>query len=172
MPSRVNVYCRRSVDHVDAASIRRALGDADLYTMAEGLNFPEGDEETAVDAMRPHLRVDEQLDIYWKPDPSRPIQISIVSGPDAQGYLVEEISELEARDDGDSLEAQRVLAHLRECQSIVYLEMSLDAPETLCGVLAEVVAYHFATEGDGLIWFYFTSWAAPDDWSAAIWTTG
>ena len=57
MPARVIVYCRKPLPQITAEMLRREIDGADLLTLAECLNLPEG-EEAADEAMIPHLRID------------------------------------------------------------------------------------------------------------------
>src|ERR1041385_6647644 len=91
MPARVNVYCRRSTLHVTAADLRSEIDRADLFTLAECLSLPEG-EEAAVDAIAPHLRVEGGVgvfEVHWKAPGGRPLQIGTSHGDRARGDLAE-----------------------------------------------------------------------------------
>jgi hypothetical protein len=172
MPARVTVYCKRSVASLTGAALRGELDEADLMTLAESLELPEG-EEAAVEAMLPHLRVVAEGapftygEVHWKPA-GRPIQIERVVD-DAPAHLAELLEEglPEARTAG----AKRVAKHLRECQEIVYLELGIDDSMHLGATLAEVLAFYIAEQGDGLVWFYHREWASPGDRGKTLWTT-
>jgi hypothetical protein len=171
MPARINVYCRRPTARLTADALRRELDDADLMTLAEHLELPEG-EEAAVRAIRPHLRVEaapgpelRYAEIRWKPA-GRPIQISRATEVAAE--LAETLENLPA---GDTPGARRVRAHLANCQEIIHFEMGIDDSLHLGSVLGEVLAFRFAEEGDGLIWFYYRDWASPEDRGLRLWTT-
>src|SRR5262249_29235856 len=98
MPARVTVYCRRTISHLTPAALRAELDAADLYTLAECLELPEG-EEAAVDAMRPLLRIEGQADselsyaeVHWKEE-GRPIQIERVADEGSVRTDVDEVIE-------------------------------------------------------------------------------
>ena len=171
MPARINIYCRRSTAHLTADALRRELDAADLMTLAEHLELPEG-EEAAVRAIRPHLRVEaasapelRYAEVHWKPA-GRPIQISRAT--EVAGELAETLENLP---EADMSGARRVRAHLASCQEIVHFEMGIDDSLHLGAVLGEVLAFCFAEEGDGLIWFYHRDWASPEDRGLCLWTT-
>lgn len=173
MPARVNVYCKRSVASLTGAALRRELDAADLMTLAEALELPDG-EEFAVRTMRPHLRIVAEgtpftrAEVHWKPG-GRPIQIDRIVD-DAPAHLAELLEgELpEAR----TADAKRVVEHLRRCEEIVYLELGVDDSLHLGATLAEVLAFYIAAQGDGLVWFYHRDWASPADRGATLWVTG
>src|SRR5262245_53593138 len=54
MPARINVYCRCADMRPDPQALLDEIKAADLMTLAEDLNLPEG-EEAAVEAIWPHL---------------------------------------------------------------------------------------------------------------------
>ena len=167
MPARVNVYCRRSVLGVTASALREEIASADLMTLAESLDLPEG-EEAAVEAMWPHLRIDENLEIHWKPS-GRAIQIDFVSGAEAGRHIARLIDD--SLPPAESAGARRVLEHLAECTEIAYLELGIDDSFHLGATLAEVVAFYLARQGDGLVHFYHREWASPEDRAETLWTT-
>jgi hypothetical protein len=171
MPARVLVFCRRSVAHLTAEALKRELDDADLYTLAEELDLPGG-EEAAVDAMRPRLHIEAQpgpeftrADVHWK-ESGRPLQIERVVDVAAE---IEET--LENLPEADTAGAREVREHLRACTEIVDLELGFDDIVDLGAPLAEVLAFHIAEQGDGLVWFYHRDWASPRDRGATLWTT-
>jgi hypothetical protein len=178
MPARVNVYCAKSVAHVTLEMMREELAVADLMTLAEVLELPEG-EEAAVRKMEPHLRIEggrdrhgnmspelEYAEVYWKPQPSRPIQIERVED------VREEIAEtLENLPESDSAGARRVREHLARVVEVVYFEMGIDDSMHLAATLSEVLAFMIAEQGDGLVWFYRRDWASPEDRGENLWTT-
>lgn len=164
MPSRVTIYCKRTVDPVDDATISSAIDDADLYSMAEDLDLPEG-EEAAVDAMLEHLVV-RLPEVMWMPA-MRPLQIDVHVGDFAQTIVAEQLEELAAEDDDTGV--TRIRDHLAATVVIVSIEGHLDAPQRLDGVLADVIAYHYAEVGDGLIDFYGTSWESPAQPRVTLW---
>ena len=57
MPARVLVFCTQPVPRTTVAELEAALRDADLLTLAEGHDLPEG-EDAAVDEMWRHFRID------------------------------------------------------------------------------------------------------------------
>lgn len=171
MPARVNVYCTRSVAHLTPAMFRAELDEADLMTLAEALDLPEGEEE-AVEAMLPHLRVEGDPDrfapveVYWKPGDGRPIQIARTT--DVAGEIAETLENLPAsRSNG----ARRVRDHLARTIEIVHVELGIDDSLHLGATLSEVLAFFIAEQGDGLVWFYHRDWASPDDRGANLWVT-
>lgn len=170
MPARITVYCRNADVRLDPGEMLRELHDADLMTLAEVLDLPEG-EEAAVEAMLPHLRVDragDTVEVHWRPA-GRPIQLDVVHGDEAAAYRRALLAEELPPADGDG--ARRVLAHLRQVRSIVFLEMGLADSHHLAATIGEVLAFHLAEAGDGLVWFYHRDWAAPDARGTTIWTT-
>jgi len=170
MPARIYVYCRRADVCLDPEAMLEAIKIADLMTLAEDLNLPEG-EEAAVRAIWPHLRVVRaggMVEVYWKPD-GRPIQVEVVHGDQAATYidalLVEELPP------SDEPGAHRVRAHLRETQAIVFMQMGVADSHHLGATIGEVLAFFFAETAGGLVWFYHRDWASPDDRATNIWTT-
>ncbi|MFO0617200.1 MAG: hypothetical protein U0414_31675 [Polyangiaceae bacterium] len=163
MPARVTVYCRRSVAHLRRADLEAEIEAADLMTLAEALDLPEG-EEAAVEAMRPHLRWGgdegsvDAVELHWKPE-GRPIQIERVDDAGAVRADVDEV--LEALDEDE--EAAGVCEHLRGVREIVYFEMGIDDSMHLGATLTEVLAFFVADAGDGLVDFYRRDWASPND---------
>ncbi len=165
MPARVTVYCRRSVAHLTPRAMRAELDSADLMTLAEALDLPEG-EEAAVKAIRPHLRVEgeggpfDYAEVHWRPS-GRPIQIERVTAPNrVRGdvdEVLEELSGLEATG------ARRVCEHLRGVREVVYFEMGIGDSLHLGATLTEVLAFFVADAGDGLCDFYRRDWASPAD---------
>ena len=97
MPARVLVFCRKSVAGLTSAMLVTELRDADLMTLAECLNLPEG-ESAAVRAMWKHFRAEEDdttdidgLELHWHAS-HRPIQVR--RGPPLGGELQELGAEL------------------------------------------------------------------------------
>src|SRR5262245_17950159 len=140
MPARVIVYCRKSVAGLSAESLRHELDLADLYTLAESLNLPEG-EEAAVDAIKSHLRIERKpgkeftyCEVHWKPT-GRPIQIERVIGAEAKGEIEETLEE--GLPPSKSAGAKRVREHLRSCVEIVHFEMGIPDSNHLGATLAE-----------------------------------
>jgi hypothetical protein len=170
VPARITVYCRAADVRPDPAAMLRELRDADLMTLAEVLDLPEG-EEAAVEAMWPHLRIDragDTVEVHWRPG-GRPIQLDAVHGDEAAAYRTALLEEELPPADGPG--ARRVVAHLREVRSIVFLEMGLADSNHLAATIGEVLAFHLAETGDGLVWFYHRDWAAPDARATTLWTT-
>jgi hypothetical protein len=178
MPARVTVYCTRSVADLTREMMRDELDQADLVTLAEALDLPEG-EEAAVRAMQPHLRVEggrdqhgnasarfDYIEVYWKAGESRPIQIERTT--DVATDIAETLENLPA---SNAAGAQRVRAHLARTIEIVYFEMGISDSLHLGATLSEVLAFFVAERGDGLVWFYHRDWAAPDDRGTNLWTT-
>lgn len=169
MPARVTVYCRKSVALLSPAAMKAELDSADLMTLAEALELPEGEEE-AVRAMRPHLRVEgddgpfDYVEVHWKPKKGRPIQIERVDDRDHVradvGEVLAELSGVEG--------AERVCEHLKGVKEIVYFEMGIDDSLNLGATLTEVLAFFVAEAGDGLVDFYRRDWASPDDRGANV----
>jgi hypothetical protein len=169
MPARINVYCRKSVAHLTPEMFRHELSMADLFTLAECLHLPEG-EEAAVKAMRPHLRVEGEApfvyaEVHCKPE-GRPIQIS--RRVDVEGELIETIENLPL---SETPGAQQVKEQLRLTKEIVHFEMGISDSNHLGAVLAEVLAFFIAEQGEGLVWFYHRDWASPTDRGANLWNT-
>jgi hypothetical protein len=170
MPARINVYCRSGDVRLDPAAMLRELEAADLMTLAEALDLPEG-EEAAVAAIRPHLRVQragETVEVHWKPE-GRPIQIDVVHGDEAAGYCSALLEDELPPGDGDG--ARRVRTHLSRTRSIAFIQMAVADSTHLGATIGEVLAYFIAEVGDGLVWFYYSDWASPSERHASIWTT-
>jgi len=170
MPARINVYCRCADMRPDPQALLDEIKAADLMTLAEDLNLPEG-EEAAVEAIWPHLRVvrvGSGVEVHWKAN-GRPIQIEVVHGDKVAAYIDELIQvELPPSDEPG---AHRVRMHLSETRSIVYMEMGISDSNHLGATIGEVVAFFLAEVGEGLVWFYHRDWASPDDRATTIWTT-
>lgn len=179
------MYCRRSVAHLTPSALRRELSDADLYTLAEALNLPEG-EEAAVRAMKPHLRVvgDEAgpnppagginaatfdyAEVHYKPE-GRPIQIERVTGAPAKETVQETLNEV--LPPAKTVGARRVRAHLEDTVELVEFELGIPDSLHLGATLTEVLAFFVAAEGDGLVWFYGRDWASPSNRGKTLWKT-
>lgn len=150
--------------------LRREIDDADLMTLAESLNLPEG-EEAAVEAMEPHLRIELKAggnlfaEVHWKAS-GRPIQIERRS--DIAGEIAETLEDLPK---STSSGARRVREHLKQCREIISFEMGVEDSTQLAATLTEVLAFYFAEQGDGLVWFYHRDWAAPDNRGRTLWNT-
>jgi hypothetical protein len=106
--------------------------------------------------------------VHWKPN-GRPIQIDVVHGEEAAAYIDELIKE--QLPPSDEPGARRVRAHLRETQSIVFMEMGIADSNHLGSTIGGVVAFFLAETKDGLVWLYERDWASPDDRGTNIWTT-
>src|SRR5262245_26599448 len=120
MPARINVYCRCADFRLDLQAMLNEIKVADLMTLAEDLNLPEG-EEAAVEAIWPHLRVvriGSMVEVHWKPD-GRPIQIEVAHGDKVAAFIDELIQE--ELPPSDEPGAHRVRVHLRQTRSIVYM---------------------------------------------------
>ncbi|MFO0600444.1 MAG: hypothetical protein U0228_34365 [Myxococcaceae bacterium] len=163
MPARVLVFLRRSVAGVTVKDLQDELGDADLWTLAEALNLPEG-EEAAVKAMKKVLRFESDdpsdidgLEIHWHAK-QRPIQLR--RAPPIDGEL-DETLELLAGKGGKN--ADRVRKVLRETKEVVEFEMGVDGSLHLAATISEVLGFFLAERGDGLVFFYHRDFAAPDD---------
>ena len=177
MPARVIVYCKKPVPHLTAARFREEIELADLMTLAECLELPEG-EEAAVKAMKAALRLEGEardadsgfsyVEVHWKRE-GRPIQIERLTGSETRAELDETIQEPPVARDTPG--AMRVLDHLAASREIVHLELGTPDSLHLGATLSEVLAFHIAEEGDGLVWFYRRDFASPDDRGANILTT-
>lgn len=171
MPARVLVYCKRSVADVTAAMLVNELRDADLMTLAESLDLPEG-EEAAVEKMWTHLRFEPAegtlngLAIHWH-EHQRPIQVDC--GPPLRGEIEETLEELPHSDLPDAI---AVRAHLATATQIVALDMGIDGSRHLAATISEVVAFYLAERGEGVVWFYYREFASPRDRAATLWQTG
>lgn len=174
MAARVVVYCKKCVPHLTVEALRREIDNADLMTLAECLDLPDGEEE-AVTAMLRRLRIEapdaiagdfRYAEVHWKPK-GRPIQIRREDASDAE--IEETLGELPPS--SSSAGAQRVREHLAETREIVELEMGINDSLDLGATLAEVLAFYIAEEGDGMVWFYHRDFAAPDDRAANILVT-
>jgi hypothetical protein len=170
MPARVLVYCKTSVAEVTADMLVNELRDADLITLAESLDLPEG-EDAAVQKMRDQLRFEPAggtihgLEIHWH-EHQRPIQVEC--GPPLPGEIEEM---LEGLPDSDLPNAMGVRAHLATTTEVVALEMGIDGSNHLAATISEVVAFYLAERGDGIVWFYHREFASPQDRGATLWQT-
>jgi hypothetical protein len=171
MPARVLVYCRNSVADVSAEMLVRELRDADLMTLAEALDLPEG-EEAAVEQMWKHFRVEpatgsiDGLEIHWH-EQQRPIQVRC--GPPLDGEIEETLEELPSASEGPGV--ARVREHLAGAREIVELEMGIDGSLHLAATISEVAAFYLAQLGDGIVCFYHREFASPEDRGATLWRT-
>jgi len=169
VPARINIYCRHADVVLDPQAMLHEIKLADLMTLAEDLDLPEG-EEAAVEAIWPHLRVElagGTVEVYWKPE-GRPIQIDVVGGDEVRGYIAEMVEE--QLPPAEHPGALRVLAHLAETRSIVFIQMGVADSHHLGATIGEVLAFAIAEAGDGLVLFYERDWASPDDRGENIWT--
>jgi hypothetical protein len=159
----ISVYCRRPIA-LDAAAMRRALDDADVWTLAEALDVAEDELDTAVESMSHNLRVAPAPDgtcveVGWKPQ-GRPIRISSVTGAEAGEQIAETLEELPpATGPGPA----RVRDHLGQCRQVVNLEMGAEDARHLGATLGQVLAFHVAGAGEGLVCFFDQEWASPEN---------
>jgi hypothetical protein len=172
----IDVYCRRADVQLDPDDLFRAVDEADLMTLAEVLDLPEG-EEAAVEAAEPYLSAEwagDAVNFYWKA--GRPLRVEVLHGDRATDDVAELVENLPSTSsDGSDGAAgsdgeQRVRAHLRETRSIVYIQMGIDDSNHLGATIGEVLAFHIAEQADGIVRFYDREWAAPADRGVAIWT--
>jgi len=146
------------------------LRSADLMTLAECLDLPEG-EEAAVEQMWTRFRVEpaggpiDGLEIHWH-ERQRPIQVRC--GPPLDGELEETLEELPP---SDLPGAARVREHLAGTREVVELEMGVDGSLHLAATISEVLAFYLAQRGDGIVWFYHRDFASPEDRAATLWQT-
>jgi hypothetical protein len=140
-------------------------------TLAETLELPEGEEE-AVHEMWRHYELEASsgaegggAEIRWHAK-QRPIQISW--GAPLDGEIDETLENLP---ESDSAGAERVRQHLAATREVVSFEMGIDGSSHLAATISEVLAFFFAEQGDGLVWFYYRDFASPDDRAATLWTT-
>ncbi len=162
------MYCKKSVAHVTKEMLERELQQVDLMTLAEALDLPEGEEE-AVDTMWEHFRLDMPspggAEIHWH-EKQRPIQVAW--GPPLDGEIAETLENLpESKSKG----AARVRKHLQQTREVVSFEMGIDGSMHLAATISEVLAFYFAAQGDGLVWFYHREFASPDDRGETVWKT-
>ncbi|HEY5927360.1 MAG TPA: hypothetical protein VIV11_37005 [Kofleriaceae bacterium] len=170
MPARVLVFCKQPIVGVTAAEVITELRDADLMTLAEVHDLPGG-EEAAVKAMWNVFRIEDGqptingASIVWHAD-QRPIQVAF--GPPLDGELAET---LENFDDDEGPGPDRVRAHVAATVSILNLEMGITGSNDLAATISEVVAFYIAERFDGIVWFFYDEFAAPDDRGATLWDT-
>ena len=72
---------------------------------------------------------------------------------------------------GGGAGAERVREHLKATREIVEFQMGIPGSLELAATIAEVLAFHVAEEGDGIVWFYHREFAAPDRRAATLWKT-
>lgn len=162
MPARVLVYCKKPIGKISAAQLEQELRNADLMTLAEVHDLPEG-EEAAVEEMWRCFRLDlsaASAEIHWHKK-QRPIQIGW--GPPLAGEMEETLGELPTTE-----AAQRVRARLEQTTHVVSFEMGIDGSHHLAATISEVLAFFFAERSDGIVWFYFREFASPDDRGATL----
>jgi hypothetical protein len=170
VPARVLVYCRQPIVGVTANEVTAELRDADLMTLAEVHDLPGG-EAAAVRAMWKVFRIDDgepTLDgasIFWHPE-QRPIQVAI--GPPLDGEIAETLADL---DDDEGPGPARVRAHLAATVAVMSLEMGIPGSNDLAATISEVIAFYVAERFDGIVWFFYDEFAAPDDRGATLWDT-
>ncbi len=144
------------------------LKQADLMTLAESLDLPEG-EVSAVKAMWTQYRLEahgtsiDGVQIHWHAT-QRPIQIR--SGPPLAGEIEETLEHLP---DSNEAGAARVRAHIRAARHVVEFEMGIDGSQHLAATIGEVLAFFLAEAGDGIVWFYSREFASPEDRGATLW---
>jgi hypothetical protein len=144
----------------------RAVGEADLMTLAESLDLPGG-EEAAVRAAEPYLGAEwagDAVNFYWRA--GRPLRLEVLHGADAEEDVDELLDDLPA---ADSPGLTRVRAHLAETRSVVYIQLGTADLNQLATTIGEVLAFHLAERGDGIVRFHDREWAAPADRGVAIW---
>jgi hypothetical protein len=162
MPERVLVFCKKSVAGLTPKMLVDELRDADLMTLAEVLELPDG-EVAAVKAMWKCLRLEHDdandingVELHWHAE-QRPIQVR--RGPPLGGELVELLEGLET---AKSKGANRVREHL--AATTEGIPGSLD----LAATISEVLAFFVAERGDGIVLFYNREFASPDDRGATL----
>jgi AcrR family transcriptional regulator len=166
MPARVIVYCKHPVGAVTEAMLKGVLESADLMTLAEALDLPEG-EEAAVEEMWKHLAIvgsESEFEITWHAR-QRPIQITI-EPPDRE-EMRELLEELLPKKGGPGL--RRVRAHLPETREVVAFELGIDGSHHLAATITEELAFFFSARTDGVVWFYGDEFAAHTDRSKSLW---
>ncbi|NOU28334.1 MAG: hypothetical protein HOO96_10570 [Polyangiaceae bacterium] len=170
MPARVLVFCKKPTSHLTPTMLEAELRAADLMTLAEGLELPEG-EEAAVATMWTHFRIDADdasihgVEIRWD-GVQRPIQVS--AAPPLEGELEETLENLP---ESDAPGAARVREHVGATVEIVDFEMGIGGSNHLAATIAEVLAFYVAEQADGIVWFYNDEFAAPDDRGATLLST-
>ena len=171
MPARVLVYCKKPLARLTTDMLVAELRNADLMTLAEALSLPEG-EVAAVKHMWGCFRLVtddpssiDGAEIHWH-ETHRPIQIR--RAPPLDGEIDETLENLPA---GGGAGAERVREHLKATREIVEFEMGIPGSLELAATIAEVLAFHVAEEGDGIVWFYHREFAAPDRRAATLWKT-
>ena len=166
MAAWIDVYCRDEDVHLDPDELLRAVDEADLMTLAEPLDLPEG-EEAAVEAAQPYLSAEwagDAVNFYWRP--GRPLRLEVLHGFDAEEDVIELLGDLPPSGDQG---LERVRAHLGGTRSVVYIQIGLADSNRLAATIGEVLAFHIAEKGDGIVRFYDREWAAPADRGVAIW---
>jgi hypothetical protein len=162
VPERVLVFCKRSVAGLTASELVRELRDADLMTLAEVLQLPEGEEE-AVRTMWQCFRLEpadasdlDGIELHWHAE-QRPIQVR--RGPP----LHDEVSELlEGMKELVPKSLKRVREHLEKTVEVVEFELGIPGAHHLAATITEALAFFVAERGDGLVLFYHREFASPD----------
>lgn len=168
MAAWIDVYCRKEDVQLDPDDLFRAVDEADLETLVEALDLPGGGE-AAVEAARPYLGAEwagEAVNVYWRA--GRPLRVEVLHGFDAEEDAMELLEDLPATDEAG---LRRVRAHLGETRSVVYIQLGVADPNQLAATIGEVLAFHLAEAGDGLVRFDEREWASPADRGVTIWSS-
>jgi hypothetical protein len=168
MPERVLVFCKTPVAGITPAMLVAELRDADLMTLAECLDLPEG-ESAAVKTMWKHFRLEhadakdlDGVELHWH-EKHRPIQVR--RGPPLGGELAELLEGLEGV---KSKGAARVRKHLKETLEVAEFEMGIPGSLDLAATISEVLAFFVAERGDGIVLFYNREFASPENRGATL----
>lgn len=168
MPERVLVFCKKSVAGLTPKMLVDELRDADLMTLAEVLELPDG-EAAAVKAMWKYFRIEHHdandinhVELHWNAQ-HRPIQVR--RGPPLGGELAELLEGIET---AKSKGAKRVREHLEATTEVVEFEMGIPGSHDLAATISEVLAFFVAERGDGIVLFYNREFASPDDRGATL----
>ncbi len=159
MAASLTVYCVLPVDSVTASDLTAPLGEADLYTVAEGFDI---DDEAVVDEALARLKVepfagsdDARFRLSYAGDDKRPVFTHIWD--ETSRVQTERDEALEDVDDATVTKAvQRAVA-------VVGIELGWTQLEDIGVVLAGQIAEAFASAGSGVIRDQNDDWWAVQD---------
>lgn len=171
MPERVLVFLKKSVAGVTPMELQAELKDADLMTLAEVLELPEG-EQRAVDTFWKtgfKLEADDASDIdgvalHFHADYG---PVLIRREPPIPEELVELRRAIEGRPGADL-----VRETLDATVEVVEFLMGINGSHHLGATVSEVLAFFLAERGDGLVLFYGREFASPSNRGASLLALG
>jgi hypothetical protein len=160
MPSRVNVYCLKSVEHISAADILKGLNDLDWHLAAEYEGVEDDSEmDQALEYYSIEPGEDSWLVLNYRPPGLRQFSIDVWAETDQPEWIEETLEEL----NGVGTEGHAIVSdHLKRCIEIVSIETGFMQFVGVAPAFAHQVARYFAEVGDGLIEAEDQSWWKSD----------